>query len=498
MPSSHMEIFTRYERLTLFVASNSIVGHAIAHWVYCLLEFLRKTEVANWLAIAAFITNALLLVSYAVLPVKVTHRHYLNVCLILGIMSFQMGFIIPLGSKPKLCYNEITPNDMFSELSCAWSGAFVLFGAWTSITWSFFRTLSLHLQICWNLVLGQRFFLGTLALGWAIPPMGLTIGLVLTGVSYRFGNVCHINHDRSIADFWGPILAISGASLLVHLITLLYCMQVYIRSVFEDKPPTDTSSAFPSYSGSVTTLTYRQTFKRVKHVMKMQWRGIAVVLVVMAYAIFFTCVFLDLDHSVENTPENVEVVKPWILCLASTKGDVKYCLHEHQGHLRGPSEGLIFAVLLLLTFCGFWSVLLLGRISMIPGWAHFIRDKFRPKKDFPPLGIPPGKDYAMLSSSSRHNNTKSPDPLLSMSRQSDLSMTTFKVTGAKESVECTNDEIKYPNPVMSFSRPRPPSAQRSEPNVRDWDPQSTFARSTSMRSRGYYYPENRDSPSNII
>lgn len=90
MPSSHMEIFTRYERLTLFVSSNSIVGHAIAHWVYCLLEFLRKTEVANWLAIAAFITNALLLVSYAVLPVKVTHRHYLNVCLILGIMSFQV------------------------------------------------------------------------------------------------------------------------------------------------------------------------------------------------------------------------------------------------------------------------------------------------------------------------------------------------------------------------------------------------------------------------
>lgn len=344
-------------------------------------------------------------------------------------------------------------------------------------------------------MLGHRFFLGTLALGWAIPPMGITIGLVLTGVSYRFGTVCHINHDHSIADFWGPILAISGASLFIHLITLLYCMQVYVRSVFEEKPPTDTSSAFPSYTGSVTTLTYRQTFKRVKHVVKMQWRGIAVVLVVMAYAIFFTLVFLSLDHSVEKTPENIKKVHPWLICLVLTNGNVKECLKEDR--LGGPSEGLVLAVLLLLTFCGFWSVLLLGRVSMITGWVHFIRSKCRPQPEFPPRGITPNKDYAMLGSSSRYNNTKSPDPLLSMSRQSDLSMTTFKVSGAKESVDCARDEVKYPNPVMSFSRPRPPSAPRSEPNVRDWDPQSTFAPSASTRSRGYHYPESRCSDRNV-
>ncbi|EFR03142.1 conserved hypothetical protein [Nannizzia gypsea CBS 118893] len=467
----------------------------VGDWKYS-PGFLKKTEVTNWLAVAAFIANALLLVSYAVLPVKVTHRHYLNVCLILGIMSFQMAFIVPLASKPQQCYNGITPNDMFSELSCSWSGAFVLFGAWTSITWSFFRTLSLHLQICWNLVLGQRFFLGTLALGWAIPPMGITIGLVLTGVSYRFGNVCHINHDHSLADFWGPILAISGASLLIHLITLLYCMQVYVRSVFEEKPPTDTSSAFPSYTGSVTTLTYRQTFKRVKHVVKMQWRGIAVVLVVMTYAVFFTLVFLDLDRAVDKTPDNISRAYPWLVCIALTNGDVGKCLEEHN--LGGPSEGLVFTVLILLPFCGFWSVLLLGRLSIITGWVHFVRGKFRQPQEFPPRGITPNKDYAMLGSSSRYNNTKSPDPLLSKSRQSDLSMTTFKVSGAKESEDCIRDEIKYPNPAMSFSRPRPPSASRTEPAVRDWDPQSTFAPSASTRSRGYpYYPDGRYSDRNV-
>ncbi|OAL67805.1 hypothetical protein A7C99_0936 [Trichophyton rubrum] len=437
----------------------------------------RLTQVANWLAVAAFLANAMLLVSYAVLP---------------------LGFIIPLASNPQQCYNEITPNDMFSEMSCAWSGAVVLFGAWTSVTWSFFRTLSLHLQICWNLVLGQRFFLGSLAVGWAIPPMGITIGLVLTGVSYRFGTICHINHDHSIADFWGPILSISGASMLVHLITLLYCMQVYIRSVFEEKPPTNTSSAFPSYTGSVTTLTYRATFKRVKHVIKMQWRGIAVVLVVMTYAIFFTLVFISLDRSVEKTPENIDRAHPWLVCIVLTNGNVKKCLPESQMSLGGPSEGLVLTVLLLLPCCGFWSVLLLGRVSMIPGWVQFFRNKFQPKQEFPPRGITPNKDYAMLSSSSRYNNTKSPDPLLSMSRQSDLSMTTFKVSGAKESVDCTRDEIKYPNPVLSFSRPRPPSAQRAEPNVRDWDPQSTFAPgAAAARTRGYHPSESRCSDRNV-
>lgn len=48
----------------------------------------------------------------------------------------QIAFIIPLGAKPQQCYNDITPNDMYSNLSCAFSGSFLLFGGWLVIMWS--------------------------------------------------------------------------------------------------------------------------------------------------------------------------------------------------------------------------------------------------------------------------------------------------------------------------------------------------------------------------
>ena len=47
-----------------------------------------------------------------------------------------MGFIIPLGAAPPQCYNAITPNDMFTNMTCAFSGAFLLAGGWAAIVWS--------------------------------------------------------------------------------------------------------------------------------------------------------------------------------------------------------------------------------------------------------------------------------------------------------------------------------------------------------------------------
>lgn len=48
----------------------------------------------------------------------------------------QIAFIIPLGVKPEQCYNHITPNDMHTDLSCAWTGALLLFGGWVCVTFS--------------------------------------------------------------------------------------------------------------------------------------------------------------------------------------------------------------------------------------------------------------------------------------------------------------------------------------------------------------------------
>src|SRR6266487_5365666 len=51
-------------------------------------------------------------------------------------LDLQLSFIVPLGSRPKECFDEITPHDMRSDLSCASSGALIIFGGWSAVIWS--------------------------------------------------------------------------------------------------------------------------------------------------------------------------------------------------------------------------------------------------------------------------------------------------------------------------------------------------------------------------
>ena len=47
----------------------------------------------------------------------------------------QVGFIIPLGTKPDQCHDSITPNSMYSDTSCALSAVFLLMGGFGAIMW---------------------------------------------------------------------------------------------------------------------------------------------------------------------------------------------------------------------------------------------------------------------------------------------------------------------------------------------------------------------------
>lgn len=152
-----------------------------------------------------------------------------------------MSFVIPFGNRGNQCYNDITPHDMYSSLNCALSGAFLLGGGWCVVMWGrcpsstvdmaqadsplallvFLRTLSLHLQICWQVVPGRKFFLSAQALGWSVPVVFLAIALSLTGVSFRFGESCHINSRNGVQTFWGPMLAMAAASIVTQSITFV-------------------------------------------------------------------------------------------------------------------------------------------------------------------------------------------------------------------------------------------------------------------------------------
>ena len=85
--------------------------------------------------------------------------------------------------------------------------------------WIFIRALSMHHQICWDVTPGKKFFYWAQGLGWSVAATFFTITITITGVSFRFGDVCHVNAEHSMKDFWGPLLAISGAAMVIQVAT---------------------------------------------------------------------------------------------------------------------------------------------------------------------------------------------------------------------------------------------------------------------------------------
>lgn len=259
----------------------------------------------------------------------------------------QLGFIVPLGAKPKQCFNEITPNDMSSNVSCALSGAFLIAGGWAGVMWVFLRAVALHLQICWQMIIGKTFMWGALATGWGIPAIGLTVALVFSGVSFRFGDTCHINHTNSLADLWIPLLIFAGVTVIIQFATFGYCIKVYLQSLSDDSTTTDTSG-LPSYTNSVRgTISPKQAYRRVRRVIELQWRGIAIVLLIIADVVFFAVVFVFMDDTENSIVKNPGRSLPWLACLVKTQGDKNTCLPLASNLV--VNEATVTAVLLLLS-----------------------------------------------------------------------------------------------------------------------------------------------------
>jgi hypothetical protein len=46
--------------------------------------------------------------------------------------------VVPLGVRPDQCFDEITPNNMHTSLTCAFSGAFIVGGGLVVTVWSMY------------------------------------------------------------------------------------------------------------------------------------------------------------------------------------------------------------------------------------------------------------------------------------------------------------------------------------------------------------------------
>ncbi len=447
---------------------------ALANLGFC-PDIQQQTRVASWISVAVLPLCVFLLVSYAVLPAKRTHRHYLSICFTLGICCMQIAFIIPLGTKPDQCYDEITPQDMYSNLSCAFTGAMLLFGGWVVVIFSFIRTVAFHLQVCWEMILGPKFMWGAFICGLGIPIIGTSIMLVLTGVSFRFGEVCHINIEKSLQDYWIPIIAFAGASLVMQFTTMGYCIHIYVKSLY-DTATTTNSSNIPSYTASATTLTARQAYRRIRKIFKLQWRSNLLVLVILANVLIFAVIFIKADKDLKVTEENIEKATPWLGCLLLNKGDKLKCVDEAKKF--GPNKATLLALLFLLTLVGLWNFLLFARPSMFAGWLDLFPRKDRAQFEFVSADARKNRNevhsYEMLTSNGLPSY-KSPEPYAEPYVKP-IRSPSPAYTARTMSPDLNNHygrDARYVRPSMSFSGPRPPTSPN--PHGRDWDPESTFA-----------------------
>ncbi|TVY60676.1 hypothetical protein LSUE1_G007449 [Lachnellula suecica] len=442
-----------------------------AEWLYP-DNFSNITTSVNWINVVGMVCSVFLVVSFAFLPVDKTHRHYLSVCLAIATALMQLGFIVPLGAKPSQCFNAITPNDMTTSIACAFSGAFLVAGGWSGVLWVFLRAVALHLQICWQVVIGKTFMWISLSAGWGIPAIGLILAMVFSGVSFRFGDTCHVNHDNSLADLWIPLLVFAGVTVIIQFATFGYCIKVYLASLVDDSNTTG-SSGLPSYTNSLRgTISPRQAYRRVRRVIELQWRGIAIVLLIIADVIFFAVVFVFVDDIEESILKNPTKAAEWLGCLIKTDGDKNACLKFTKSLVI--NEATVVSVLLLLSLNGVWCLFLLGRFSMFQGWYEMIRGRVKPNNEFVSADVHQFKDpgtYEMLGRD--RGDGKTPEALVSQP----ITPLSPVAKSGRETPDYFGREARYKSPSRSFSSPKPP---RGHSHTNTWD-------STTSHAQPIYY-----------
>ena len=317
----------------------------------------------------------------------------------------------------------------------------------------------------------------SLLAGWGVPVIFASTALAVTGVSYRFGQTCHINHDEALQDYWGPLLFFAALAAILQFATFGYCIRVYIKALMNDdqNSTSEHSSGLPSYNGSIKTVTTRQAYQRIKKVIGLHWRGIIVVIIIIVNVVFLSIVFVSMDNSVQAARSNHGKATDWLLCLVMHPTDKDACLNKVGSIVQ--KESTVMAVLIMMSLNGIWATLFLGRLSMFPAWLELLKRPFAKSHEFVSADARryanDTKNYEMIASPpSRHLDTPREPPSAVISPDTD-SISTFSPSSK---VDYFGKEATYSRPSMSFSNPRPPSAGRSY--GREWDPASTHAKSS--------------------
>jgi hypothetical protein len=240
-------------------------------------------------------------------------------------LLISFSFAIPVSTKPDFCYDAITPQDMHSSMSCAWTGSFVTLGGLGCVIWVFLRSLWLFLRIVYDVAPGRKFVLGSIAAGTLLPIAFLVAVLSRTGFSYRMGQICLPNHEAAIATFWVWLILFAALGFILQAITTTYCVWVYVRTLKRERSSPSYNRGYGSAQSKRVNL---QTWTNVKKLFVLQWRNILVSVFVLVGSLAFFIVFWTQDRklgNVFNDPNNLKPVRTWLICQTLSGGDKAEC-----------------------------------------------------------------------------------------------------------------------------------------------------------------------------
>ena len=215
--------------------------------------------------------------------------------------------------------------------------------------------------MCWDIKHTPVYLWLAQAVGWGVPALFLAISLPITGVSYRFGTTCIPNQRNAIVSWFGWLLAFSSLAAALQLATTGFTLWLFMQHFWGHgssdygssgitQPGSNTSwgliPAKPA-QGSTIGLSKDMAWRRVRKVMLLQWRSIALSILVIIESIYFGIVFVKETQAVrlDRDPGKRPQIEQWSMCLVLNGGDKHKCLGLATA--LGIDEQLVIASLFI-------------------------------------------------------------------------------------------------------------------------------------------------------
>ncbi|KAF2863718.1 hypothetical protein K470DRAFT_254614 [Piedraia hortae CBS 480.64] len=299
-------------------------------------------------------------------------------------------------------------------MTCAWSGSLLLLGGMSATLWILMRSLSTFLRVCFDKDMSRGWITALHVMAWGGAASFMGISLKFASPVYGLGPVCSPRGKPAFTTWFAWVLAFSGLAAILQFVTSVFCCGLFARHRFfangvlpgpiggpqpgglsyggEQMAATSDNSSgkrqsifsgkaaqrLSAHMSSSTCSNSRWTYPRVRKQMMMQWRSVALSILVTVETVYFALVFVAITHQKRDAEET----KEWIRCLIIAKGEKEKCRHLISG--LGFGEKLIVSSFYMSAIIGVVTFMLMVRWDMFVGWWELLarRGKKREEDQF--------------------------------------------------------------------------------------------------------------------